>query len=89
MIKEPTDSEPKTAIVSIAVNAFGVKHAETPMRDGEWAEAAELSGMEYAGEVVRARGREFQLGDKVAALMGAMGRNVQWQLPELTLVRAS
>jgi NADPH:quinone reductase len=32
-----------------AVKAFGVNHAQTHMRKGEWAEAAEVSGIEVGG----------------------------------------
>jgi NADPH:quinone reductase len=70
VIKEIPRPEPKAGHVLIAVKAFGVNHAETHMRKGEWAEAAEVSGIECVGEVVAAPGGEFQSGDKVAAFMG-------------------
>ena len=44
-IKELPDPEPKTGQVLIAVKAFGVNQAETHMRKGEWAEAADVSGI--------------------------------------------
>ena len=52
LIKELPDPEPKAGHVLIAVKAFGVNHAETHMRKGEWAEAAEVSGIECVGQVV-------------------------------------
>jgi NADPH:quinone reductase len=45
--------------VLIAVKAFGVNHGETHMRKDEWAEAAEVSGIECVGEMVAAPGGEF------------------------------
>ena len=89
VIKELPDPEPKDGHVLIAVKAFGVKYAEAPICNGEWAEAAEVSGIECAGEVVRAPGGEFQPGDKVAAFMGGMGRTFNGSCSELTRARAS
>jgi NADPH:quinone reductase len=89
VIKELPDPEPKAGHVLIAVKAFGVNHAETHMRKGEWAEAAEVSGIECVGAVVAAPGGEFQTGDKVAAFMGGMGRTINGSYAELTLVPAT
>ena len=89
VIKELPDPEPKVGHVLIAVKAFGVNHAETHMRKGEWAEAAEVSGIECVGRVVAAPGGEFQAGDKVAAFMGGMGRTINGSYAELTLVPAT
>jgi NADPH:quinone reductase-like Zn-dependent oxidoreductase len=88
VLKELPDPEPKAGHVLIGVKAFGVNHAETHMRKGEWAEAAEVSGIECVGEVVAAGG-EFQAGDKVAAFMGGMGRTINGSYAELTLVPAT
>jgi NADPH2:quinone reductase len=49
VIKEIPDPEPKPGRVVIQVKAFGVNHAEMHMRRGEWAEAAEVSGIECVG----------------------------------------
>jgi NADPH:quinone reductase len=76
VIKELPAPEPKTGHVLIAVKAFGVNQAETHTRKGDWAEAAEVSGIECVGEVLAAPGGEFQYGDKVAAFMGGMGRTI-------------
>ena len=89
VIRELPDPEPKRGHVLIAVKAFGVNHAETHMRKGEWAEAAEVSGIECVGEVVAAPGGEFQPGDKVAAFMGGMGRTINGSYAERTLVPAT
>ena len=64
VIKELPDPEPKPGHVLIAVKAFGVNHAETHMRKGEWAEAAEVSGIECVGEVLAAPGANFALATK-------------------------
>ena len=89
VIKDVPDPEPKAGHVLIAVKAFGVNQAETHMRKGDWAEAAEVSGIECVGEVVAAPGGEFQPGDKVAAFMGGMGRTINGSYAELTLVPAT
>jgi NADPH:quinone reductase len=61
---------PRDGEVVIAVKAFGLNHAELHMRRGEWAEAAEVSGIECVGIVDSCPGGEFPVGTKVAALMG-------------------
>ena len=89
VIKELPDPEPKAGHVLIAIKAFGVNHAETHMRKGEWAEAAQVSGIECVGEVVAAPGCEFKPGDKVAAFMGGLGRTINGSYAEMTLARAT
>ena len=89
LVKQLPDPELKAGHVLIAVRAFGVNHAETHMRKGEWAEAAEVSGIECVGEVVAAPATEFRRGDKVAAFMGGMGRTINGSYAELTLVPAT
>src|SRR5215510_3995244 len=89
VIKELPDPHPKAGHVLIAVKAFGVTHAETHMRKGDWAEAAQVSGIECVGEVVAAPAGEFRPGDKVAAFMGGMGRTINGSYAELTLVPAT
>jgi NADPH:quinone reductase-like Zn-dependent oxidoreductase len=59
------------------------------MRRGEWAEAAEVSGIECVGIVDSCPGGEFPVGAKVAALMGGLGRTVNGSYAEYTRVRAS
>ena len=46
VIKEIPKPELKEGHVVIQVKAFGINHAEMHMRRGEWAEAAEVSGIE-------------------------------------------
>jgi NADPH:quinone reductase-like Zn-dependent oxidoreductase len=54
------------------------------MRRGEWAEAAEVSGIECVGLVKSCPGGEFAPGTKVAALMGGMGRTINGSYAEYT-----
>ena len=49
--QELPDPEPMPGHVVIEVKAFGINHAETHMRKGEWAEAAKVSGIECIGLV--------------------------------------
>lgn len=80
---------PKGGEVVIAVKGFGINHAEIHMRRGEWAEAAEVSGIECVGFVDSCPGGEFPVGAKVAALMGGLGRTINGSYAEYTRVRAS
>ncbi|ORB73671.1 zinc-binding dehydrogenase [Mycobacterium scrofulaceum] len=80
---------PKNGEVVIEVKAFGVNHAELHMRRGEWAEAAEVSGIECVGVVDSCPGGEFPVGAKVAALMGGLGRTVNGSYAQYTRVRAA
>ena len=80
---------PKDGEVVIKVRGFGINHAEMHMRRGEWAEAAEVSGIECVGTVDSCPGGEFPVGAKVAALMGGLGRTVNGSYAEYTRVRAS
>ncbi len=80
---------PKHGEVVIEVRGFGLNHAETHMRRGEWAEAAEVSGIECVGIVDSCPGGEFPAGAKVAALMGGLGRTINGSYAEYTRVRAA
>src|SRR5271165_4058636 len=84
VIKEIPDPEPKSGHVVIQVKAFGVNHAEMHMRKGEWAEAAEVSGIECVGLVKSCPSGEFAVGTKVAASMGGMGRTINGSYAEYT-----
>lgn len=79
---------PKAGEVVIRVKGFGINHAEIHMRRGEWAEAAEVSGIECVGIVDACPGDEFPVGAKVAALMGGLGRTINGSYAEYTRVRA-
>lgn len=81
--------QPKVGEVVIAVKAFGINHAEMHMRRGEWAEAAEVSGIECVGIVDACPGGEFPVGARVAALMGGLGRTINGSYAHYTRVRAA
>ena len=68
----------------IEVKAFGLNHAELHMRKGEWAEIADVSGIECVGVVKSCPGGEFAPGTKVAALMGGLGRTINGSYAEYT-----
>src|SRR5258707_12037348 len=70
--KEIPDPEPKPGHAVIEIKAFGINHAEMHMRRGEWAEAAEVSGIECVGVVDSCPTGEFPVGATVAALMGGL-----------------
>src|ERR1700757_2453398 len=80
---------PKVGEVVIAVRGFGINHAEIHMRRGEWAEAAEVSGIECVGIVDSCPGGEFPVGAKVTALMGGLGRTINGSYAEYTRVRVA
>jgi NADPH:quinone reductase-like Zn-dependent oxidoreductase len=72
VIKELPDPEPKPGHVVIQVKAFGINHAEMHMRRREWAEAAEVSGIDCVGLVKSCPDGELAVATKVAALMGGI-----------------
>jgi NADPH:quinone reductase len=81
-IENLPDPVPHPGSVLIEVKAFGINHAETHMRKGEWAEAAKVSGIECVGLVKSCPGGEFTEGTKVAALMGGLGRTINGSYAE-------
>ena len=84
VIREIPEPEPKDGHAVIEVKAFGLNHAELHMRKGEWAEIADVSGIECVGVVKSCPGGEFAVGTKVAALMGGLGRTINGSYAEYT-----
>src|SRR5262249_28535058 len=84
VIREIPEPEPKAGHAVIQVKAFGLNHAELHMRKGEWAEIAEVSGIECVGIVKSSSGGEFAPGTRVAALMGGLGRTINGSYAEYT-----
>src|SRR6267143_4907172 len=84
VIREMPEPQPKDGHVVIQVKAFGLNHAELHMRTGEWAEIADVSGIECVGVVKSCPGSEFAVGTKVAALMGGLGRTINGSYAEYT-----
>jgi NADPH:quinone reductase-like Zn-dependent oxidoreductase len=90
VIEELPTPEPTAGHVVIQVKAFGLNHAEIYFRKGIWGDAAKVTGIECVGVVSAAdpEGR-FTVGQKVAALMGGMGRSFNGSYAEYTRVPTS
>jgi NADPH:quinone reductase-like Zn-dependent oxidoreductase len=88
-IEERPDPKPEADHVVVEVKAFGLNHAETHMRKGEWPEIAEISGIECAGLVKADPCGRLSPGQKVVAFMGGMGRSIGGSYAEFTAVPAS
>lgn len=89
VIQDVPDPKPKDNQVLIEVKAFGVNHAETHMRKGEWPEATKVSGIECAGLVKEDPSGRLVPGQKVVAMMGGMGRTINGSYAELTCAPAT
>jgi NADPH:quinone reductase len=88
-IQEVADPVPGDGEVLIQVRAFGVNHAETHMRKGEWPEAAPVSGIEAVGTVAADPSGELPRGTKVLAIMGGLGRTRNGSYAEYTVAPAA
>jgi len=89
VIQEYPDPQPLAGHAVIQVEAFGLNHAETYMRKGDWGDVAKISGIECVGIVQSCPSGEFAKGQKVAAFMGGMGRSINGSYAELTRVPVS
>ena len=89
VIQEIPDPQPQPGHVVIQVKAFGINHAETYMRKGDWGDVAKVSGIECVGLVTACPDGRFAVGQKVAALMGGMGRTINGSYAEYTRLPAS
>jgi NADPH:quinone reductase len=89
VIRELPDPQPGPGQVLIEVKAFGINHAETHMRKGEWAEAAKVSGIECVGLVKSDPTGRLAPDQKVMALMGGMGRSINGSYAQYTVVPAT
>jgi NADPH:quinone reductase len=88
-IEDRPEPEAKTGHVVVEVRAFGLNRAETYMRSGAWGDVAEITGIECAGIVKSDPAGRFSPGQKVAALMGGMGRLINGSYAELVSVPAT
>jgi NADPH2:quinone reductase len=86
ILKDYPIPTPEAGYVVIAIKAFGINHAELHMRQGNWAEIAEVSGIECVGLVHSCPDSSFPVNSKVAALMGGMGRTSNGSYAEYTKV---
>jgi NADPH:quinone reductase-like Zn-dependent oxidoreductase len=89
LIQELPVPESKAEHVVIQVKALGLNHAEIYMRRGEWGDVAQVSGIECVGLVRADSSGKFARGQKVAALMGGMGRSINGSYAEYTCVPAT
>lgn len=89
ILKDIPTPIPQEDEVLIRVRAFGINRAETYMRRGEWPEIAPVSGIECVGEVEDDPAHRLAKGQKVAAIMGGMGRTRNGSYAEFVAVPAS
>jgi NADPH:quinone reductase len=89
VLRELAEPVPADGEVLIRVRAFGVNRAETYFRRGSWGDVARVSGIECVGEVERDPSGRLARGQKVAALMGGLGRTRNGSYAERTVAPAS
>ena len=88
-IREVADPVPGAGEILIRVKAFGINHAETHMRKGEWPEATPISGIEAVGTVAEDPSGALPEGATVLAIMGGLGRVRNGSYAEYTVVPAT
>ncbi len=85
--------EVKPGWVLVKVKAFGMNHSEQILRLGEiregYIQKPVIPGIECVGEIADASDTGFQKGQRVAALMGGMGRSFNGSYGEYALLPAS
>lgn len=83
--------EPEPGRVLIRVRAFGLNRSEwfTRRGDSPSVKLPRVLGIECAGTVEAAPGGEFEVGQRVFAMMGGMGREYDGSYAEYTSVPAS
>ena len=89
VIREVPTPDPLPGHVVIQVKAFGLNHAELYMRKGDWGDVAKISGIECVGVVANDGDGKLSPGQKVAAVMGGMGRTINGSYAEYTRVPVS
>ena len=66
--------------VLVKVKAFGMNHSEQILREFEiendYIQKPVIPGIECVGEIADASDTDFEVGQKVVALMGGMGRSI-------------
>jgi NADPH:quinone reductase-like Zn-dependent oxidoreductase len=89
-IEERTIPTPRPGQVLIRVRAFGLNRSELFTQQGlsPSVKFPRILGIEAVGEVEEAPGGEFRKGDKVASVMGGMGRQFDGSYAEYTCVPA-
>jgi NADPH:quinone reductase-like Zn-dependent oxidoreductase len=87
-VQELPDPVPAAGEVLIAVKAFGLNHADTFMRGGQWP-STPVIGIECAGVVELDSTGTFALGSKVVAIVGGMARDRNGSYAERVAVPVS
>jgi NADPH:quinone reductase-like Zn-dependent oxidoreductase len=89
-IEELPVPKPRKGEVLIQVKAFGLNRSELFTRQGHspGVKLPRVLGIEAVGVVAEAPGGEFHQGDKVATVMGGMGRQFDGSYAEYTCVPA-
>jgi NADPH:quinone reductase-like Zn-dependent oxidoreductase len=88
-IEERPDPVPTPDQVLVDVKAFGLNHAEIYLRSGAWGDVAEITGIACVGTVRHDPGKQLQRGEKVAAIVGGMGRSLNGSYAEAVAVPRS
>lgn len=91
-IKEIDKPEPREGWVLIQIKAFGLNRSEMFTRQGHdfpQVQFPRVPGIECVGIVEAAPGTEFKTGQKVATMMGGLGRKFHGGYAEYTLAPAS
>jgi NADPH:quinone reductase len=86
IIKDLPVPEPNDGEVRVKVKAFGINRAETYMRKGAWGDVMRVSGIECVGEIDFDPSGLLRAGQKVAAMMGGLGRTRNGSYAEYTCV---
>lgn len=86
VVEQRPDPTPTADQVLVEVKAFGLNHAEIYFRSGTWGDVAEITGIECVGLVREDPGTQFRRGEKVIAIVGGMGRNLNGSYAELVAV---
>ena len=88
-IEQRPDPTPTPEEVLIDVKAFGLNHAEVYFRSGAWGDVAEITGIECVGTVRHDPMELFRRGQKVAAIVGGLGRTLNGSYAEKVAVPRS
>src|SRR5258707_9633779 len=89
VLRDLPDPQPLAGHIVIEVKAFGLNHAEIYFCSGTWGEVAPVTGIECVGVVRSDADGRLRVGQKVAALVGGMGRAFNGSYAELTRVPSS